>query len=282
VTVEGSAGNRRKPQVVQLADVPFLIREGEETYRKSAERYLTSHQLADFRKSPALYFKKKQGLIEDEDRPAYLVGRAAHALILEGQDEFERSFSFGGPINPKTKTYFGPTSKAYTEWAAAQGKPVLTDAQLQLVKNMAAGVRAHSGASALLRSGQPESVARAHYCGVPSQIRVDWFSAQAGIIDMKSCDDLTWFEADARRFGYAYQLAFYCAVLAAITGKTFPVHLIAIEKKEPFRCGVWLLSDQTLAYCQRENEGAIARLSACQQNCAWPTGYEETRVFDSI
>ena len=60
------------------------------------------------------------------------------------------------------------------------------------------------------------------------------------------------------------------------------MNLIAVEKKEPFRCGVWLLDASALAYAQKENEAAIERLKACQAANSWPTGYEERRVFDSI
>ena len=68
----------------------------------------------------------------------------------------------------------------------------------------------------LLEYGEPEGVVRADYCGMPCQIRMDWFEPHHGIVDLKTCDDLTWFEADARRYGYAHQLAFYRAVLAQV------------------------------------------------------------------
>lgn len=70
-------------------DVHFLLREPSEEYLAKSREHLTSHRLGDFRKSPALYRKKKLGLVADEDRPAYLVGRAVHTLVLEGRDRFE-------------------------------------------------------------------------------------------------------------------------------------------------------------------------------------------------
>jgi len=54
----------------QTADSP-LIRESFEVYQQNAKRNLTSHQLADYRRCPLLYRKKKLGLIEEEDRPAF-------------------------------------------------------------------------------------------------------------------------------------------------------------------------------------------------------------------
>ena len=221
-------------------------------------------------------------MFQDEDRPAYALGRAAHVLILEGRERLNQEYAFGGPINARTGKLYGVNTQAYAEWAAAQGKPVLTDDQLSLIVSLAGGIRSHAMATALLSEGVAESVVRADYCGVPCQTRMDWFSRSAGIVDLKTCDDLTRFEADARRFGHAYQLAFYRAVLAVVSGTVQPVHLIAVEKREPFRCGVWRVSEQSLDYCQKENEAAIERLKSCAATGHWPTCYEEVRVFDSF
>ena len=85
-----------------------------------------------FRRCPQLFRRKRTGLIPDEDRPAYLVGRAAHTAILEGRDAFQDSFAVGGPINPKTGQPYGVSTKTWTEWAEAQGKPVLTPAHTRV------------------------------------------------------------------------------------------------------------------------------------------------------
>jgi hypothetical protein len=265
----------------------FLIRETDVQYREKAKDHLTSHQLADFRKCPLLYHRKKLGLIEDEDRPAYLLGRAVHAWVLEGSDAFAERFALGGPINPRTRKPYGPSTQAWADWATAQGKPVLTDEQFELVKAIGVSVGAHEGACRLLAQGVAEGVARAEYCGVPCQARMDWFHPDQGIVDLKTCDDLTWFESDAKRFGYAHQMAFYRAFLARTDGRGHAgawrqVHIVAVEKKQPFRCGVWVMSEQVLSYCQRENEAAIERLKECEKSGVWPSGYEERRVFDSL
>lgn len=102
------------------------------------------------------------------------------------------------------------------------------------------------------------------------------------IYNLKTCDDLTWFEADARRFGYIGQLAFYRAILRMRLGRNVPIHIIAVEKREPYRTGVWRISDESLDLGEQENAAAIARLIACRQNGVWPTGYEEIRILDNI
>lgn len=258
---------------------PFIVHETEEAYRAGRKENLSSHALADFRRCPALYWKKREGIIQDHDRPAYFVGRAAHKLILEGRTKFEATYVTGGPVNPKTQKPFGKDTKAFEEWAKAQGKPCISDEDLEVIGAMYIAVKQHAGAQKLLARGVAEGVARTVYKNRKSQIRLDWFDSDAGIVDLKTCDDLDWFEADAQRYEYAHQMAFYRAVLEIVTGRRFPVHLIAVEKREPMRVGVWQASEATLNAAQSENEQAIARLLECERRCEFPTGFEETRVF---
>jgi hypothetical protein len=266
----------------QSPSLSFVIHESADEYHAKAKHYLSSHQLADFRKCPQLYYRKRNQPPVQDESPAYLVGRAAHVLILEGLDRFREDFAVGGPINPRTGQPFGPGTKAWAEWSDRVGKPVLSASQFEIVERMRESVATHDAAVNLLLDGIAEGVVRAEYCGIPCQVRVDWLEPAQGIVDLKTCDDLTWFEADSRRYGYAHQLAFYRAVLSQVLGTYAPVHLIAVEKKEPHRCGVWRLSDEVLILAQKENEQAIDRLHACLANDSWPTGYEEPRIFDFI
>ncbi len=262
-------------------DLSVLGVESAEQYHRQAESYLSSHQLIDFMRCPWLYRKKNLGLIEDKDSQAYVLGRAAHTRILEGRDIYERDYALGGPINPATGKPYGNTTKKFAAWRAEQGRPVLSHDQVELIEQMASGVSMNDEAIDLLLYGRAEGVVRAPYCQVPSQIRIDWVHPHRGIVDFKTCDDLTWFESDARRYGYHHQMAFYQAVLAQVLdGLMAPVHLVVVEKREPLRCGVWRISDETLLRAQRENEAAIRRLLSCRQNDHWPTGYEEPRLLD--
>jgi len=267
--------NRREKSVAR-----HFTRETEAEYRAHAKTHLTSHALADFRKCPLLYRQKQLGIIPDIDSQAYLVGRAAHTLILEGRERYKTEYAIGGPINPKTGQPFGANTKAFAEWAAQQNKDVLTCEQAALVEAMVASVRGHDLARELLAEGIAEGVIRTKYCGRPCQARLDFFNPQRGIVDLKTCDDLTWFEPDARRFGYAHQMAFYRALVQHVTNAHVPVHIIAVEKKPPYRCGVWLVSEQTLDAAQRENLAYIAKLSECEAQDTWPTGYETCRILE--
>ena len=268
-----------------IENLDVLIDEPFDVYLDKAREHLTSHQLKEFRDDPFLYFKRKHGLIPEEpDRPAFMVGRGAHTLILEGRKSFENGYAVGGPINKKTGEVYGSRTKAFAEWAEAQGKPVLTDEQATLIEELNASVRSHSRASELLADGVAEGVVRADYRDIPSQIRLDWLNPEQGIVDLKTCDTLTFFEVSARSYGYIHQMAFYRAVLGQVVGNLadIPVHIIAVEKQEPYRCGVWRLAPDVLKHAQKENEQAMERLKQCERTGAWPTGYEEVRAFDYL
>lgn len=262
----------------------FLIREPAEVYHAKSREHLSSHALADFRRCPLLYRRKQLGLIPDTDRPAYQIGRAAHTLILEGRERFDAEYAIGGPINEKTGKCFGSATKAFAEWAERQGKPVITEEQAILIEQMAAAVRGHNRASKLLANGIAEGVIRTRHLDLPCQGRLDWLTTtdSPALVDLKTCDSLDWFEGEARLFGYVHQLAFYRSLLWQQTGALLPVHLIAVEKKEPFRCGIWLVGQDVLAIAQQDNEQAMTRLRRCQQTDHWPTGYEEPRVLDHL
>lgn len=269
----------KPPPAVTLT---WLFQEPARIYHAKAKQFLSSHQLGHFRTSPYLYWRYKAGLIPDKDADYFLMGRAAHTLILEGSEVFAREYAVGGPINEKTGKPFGKETKAYQEWAIQAGKPVLTDSEVELANNLRDGVFRNPLAKELLAQGVAEGVVRATYCDEACQIRPDWVNPIRGMVDLKTCANLTFFESDARKYQYIHQMAFYRAVIAAHTGLVLPVHIIAVEKQEPFRCGVWRVGDDVLAIAQQTNQEAIARLHQCRERDEWPTGYEDARTLDYI
>jgi hypothetical protein len=258
----------------------WLIAESADYYHKQAKENLSSHQLIDFSNCPLLYFKKLTGLIKDRDSLCYSFGRAAHTLILEGWETFENEYAVGGPVNPKTGKPFGSNTKAFAVWAAEIGKPVISSDELVTLELMLNQVLNHPVAPSLITGGFAEGVCRAEYCGLPSQIRMDYFNPGEGIIDLKTCDSLDKFEFDARRYGYISQLAFYRAVLKEASGIEADVHIVAAEKREPFRVGVWKISDISLNEAQRENEQHIEELKNCIETDLWPTRFEDVRILE--
>ena len=272
-----------------MDSLPIFAEIPADEYHRAAKdgKFLSSHLLGDFRKSPLLYKKKMNGEIEPAETAALAVGRAVHTLVLEGRSKFDEEFSVSdGPVNPKTGEPFGKNTKAYREWAAAQTKDVVGGPDFAFISKIRESVWAHPVARELLDAGVPERTVRANYCGEPCQIRMDWFRADYGgrpsICDLKTCETLDYFEGDARRFGYPQQMAFYREVLRKATEGDISAdcYLIAVEKREPMRCGVWKLTDGILDSCALENERAIAELLKCRRENVWPTRTEELRILD--
>lgn len=278
---------RPKPTVTAEGKIDLarmLIREPADVYHARRGECLTSHRLAEFRSCPLLFRRKELGLVPDRDSHAFLVGRAAHTLILEGRERYEAEYTVGGPINPKTGQPYGSNTKAFAEWAEKRGKPVLADADAATVEQMASSVRQHMFARELLAEGVAEGVVRGRMRGVLCQARFDWINPKdgRGIVDLKTADSLDSFEWHVEAFKYLHQLAFYRSLFEQASGFVLPVHIIAVEKREPFRCGVWQIAPRCLDAAQAENDRAIEELIRCREIGRWPTGFESLRLYDRL
>lgn len=258
-----------------------ILYESAEFYHEQSKsgKYMSSHLLADFRRSPLLYHKTILGQIDEKPSSAYSLGTAAHKLILEGPQAFNAEYLVSdGPINPKTGEAYGKTSKAYLEWFAQQDRLVLSPEDFGLIAKMYDGVKQHPIAEKLLHNGEPEGVLRADIEGVPCQIRMDWFGP-AGLVDLKTCAELRYFEHDIKRFGYVAQLAFYRAVIKAVLGIDVPVHILAVEKCEPYAAAVWQVSPNSLDEAHEINVAALRFFKECLVTNSWPTGWEHLKVI---
>jgi hypothetical protein len=259
----------------------YLAREPYGRYAEKRETHISSHQLAVFRRSPAVYLANKGKYVESN---AYAFGRAAHTLILEGEISLRREYAIGGPVNPKTGRIYGSDTKAYAEWIAEQGRPAISQEQLDTLMAMNDSVRKHKTASGILCAGMAEGVIRCDIAGMPCQGRFDWVANDpgVGIADLKTCADLDEFERDCRRYEYVHQLAFYRMLMREVSGYTAPCYVIAVEKAAPYRCGVWIIYEPLLDQAERENLAALARLRQCLTTGHFPTGFEELRVYDRL
>jgi len=130
-----------------LLDIPS------EEYHKATKdvEYISSHRLSIFRRCPLEYHKHITGEIPEGDTTTFRQGRMAHTLVLEGAEKFSEEYLVAsGPVNPKTDAPFGPTSKAYLDWAAAQAKPIVSPDEFAVFGKMSTAVRAHDKAKELL------------------------------------------------------------------------------------------------------------------------------------
>lgn len=274
----GSRGSSKKA----LKDLDFLVRESEDEYQTRAESHLTSAELAEFRRNPCLYRKKKLGLAVDQNRSAFLFDQAAHVLILRGRDRFEREFAVSGAVDEFLDEPQVADVTTTEEQAGAQTRPVLTSEDAALLDELVESVWSHRLAVELLSRGMVNGVIRATYRTMAGQARLDWMNPSRGLIELKLCDHLEWFPGEARAFGYLHELAFARALILAATGIAVPATFVAVEKRQPHRTGVFNASEKVLGEAQRENEEAMERLARCRATERWPTGYEEQRTIDYL
>jgi len=266
-------------------NLEWITHEPENVYhaRSKSGEVLSSHMLADFRNSPLLYRKKISGMIIEAPNPAYALGSATHKLILEGKEAFNAEYLVAeGPINEKTGKPFGPTSQKYQAWAEMQEKTIVSPEDFGKIMEMYLGVSANQEAKKLLAHGEAEGVVRTELNGIPVQIRMDWFNPEMGLVDLKTTAELRYFEADCKRYGYVPQMAFYREAIRKVTGITVPVTIIAVEKVEPYACGVWQITPNALDDAERVNDAAMLRMKNCIETNVWPTGYEAVRIIDTF
>lgn len=257
----------------------FIWEDSEVYHSKSADN-LSSHQLTDYIKSPIGYWYRRQK--ERVDLPAFALGRAVHQYVLEGADVFHTNYITGGPINDKTGLPYGKQTKKYADWLAEQesaGKQGISDDDYQIVKTCQEQISAHQIASGLLAEGWPEAVVRTDYCATRCQIRIDWFNPNSGLVDLKTCRNIERFEYDFRDFLYANQLAFYREVFNAHFGDRPKCWIIAAEVNEPYRVGVYQISDGTLGEAAKQNESFIPKYLESKRTGVYPTNYESLRVI---
>lgn len=243
---------------------------------------MSAGMLKEFRKCPSHYHLLVTGQGARPDSDAFRLGRAIHTLVLEGEAEFRHAYVIGGPINDRTGKAYSPSSKAYADWLEESGfdkSAVLNSDEAELALRIRNAVLAHPEAARILAQGWPERTVEAKLQGFPCQARIDWLRPDGVAVDLKTTDDITWFENDARRYGYLHQFAFYREVVRAASGNE-PEFLVAVaEKRPPHRIGVWKLPPETLDAYAQQNRQALDNFLRCRESGNWPTGYEKVRSF---
>lgn len=238
--------------------------------------------LKEFRNSPARYFARITGKIPGKECHAFRIGRAVHKLILEGECAYKASFAIGGPFNLRTGRSFGPDTKAFQNWVCENRldpRRVITFSEAYDIACMRESVRRHKGAVELLGNGWPERSVEVEYSGLPCQARLDWLTPDNAIVDVKTTRCMDDFEAEARRYGYLHQFAFYREIAAAAGAENVRMAAVVVEKKAPFRVCVWQFPESVLAPYIAANRETLARLLHCRETGSWPSGFEQGRTF---
>jgi hypothetical protein len=225
-------------------------------------------------RSPAHYSWSRENPYPET--PALRIGKATHALALEGREAFAAAFAVEPKADGRTKE--GKAVKAaFAE--EAEGKTILTASEAELVKGMAGAILAHPLAPALIAGGTTElsMLWDDPATGAPCKGRADLARLADGVIlDLKTTQSAAPgdFARSVLNFGYATQAAAYLAGAAALGADVSDFIILAVEKAPPFAVGVYRLPDAALEIGRRRWAAACALYAQCRESGQWP-GYGE-------
>jgi exodeoxyribonuclease VIII len=200
-----------------------------------------------------------------EPTAAMRLGSLVHCAVLE-PDELLQRYGVCGPRNTKA-------GKEQAERMAADGIEAVTNSDMVLALSMAASVREHPYAAALLADGKAEQSfwwddkATSQRC----KCRPDWYQGNT-IVDLKTCQDASpgAFARACATFGYHTQAAHY---LNGTFADRFV--FIAVEKTYPYAVGVYELDADAMAAGAEQCRIGLQTISDCRAINEWP-GYTTT------
>jgi hypothetical protein len=240
-----------------------------------SEKIVSSHKLIDFLKNQVLFSINENGP-EREETASMAIGSAVHKFVLEGRLAFDAEYMVGGLINPKTGKAYGLDSDKQREYMAQMGKKIVSEELYADILDMAKNIKAHKLASLLLTDHIAEGVIRGEINGVKCQVRPDALNIY-GMTDLKTCDDLDFFEYDIKNYRYDLGSSFYNYVIGEATGILIPTYIVAVEKIKSHRVGVWEVSETTLAKHRFIIDLILEEMQTARETGIYKTNFEEIK-----
>lgn len=212
-------------------------------------------------KSPAKY---RHRLDNPEHRDVFDIGSAAHRLVLGVGAEIRRVEA------PDWRTKAAQEAKAE---ARAAGEVPLLAKDHDTVLAMAAKIKEHRTAMALLSNGRPEVSAYADHerTGVRMRGRFDWLNEDM-LVDYKTAAtaEPRRFGQAAAQFGYDMQGAWYLDLARANDLDPRGFVFIVQEKEPPYEVACIQLDPEAVDAARNLNEHALERFRDCTESGIWP------------
>jgi hypothetical protein len=202
--------------------------------------------------------------------PAMELGTAAHRLVLGTGPELHEV---------KADNWRGNAAKDAADTARALGKIPLLSRDLGTVQDMAAELRKHKLASALLREGRGEAELSGFWTegGTWRRCRWDWLPDwRALALDYKTCADASpgGFAKAIGNFGYHIQAEWYSDGYKALLGERPEFAFIAQEKEPPYLVGVYQVDAEARRIARDAIDRALRLYRQCTETGQWP-GYPD-------
>lgn len=196
----------------------------------------------------------------DFDTTGRLIGRAVHALVLEGREDY---VIWDGDRR----------GKAWQEFRDQHAvRDILRASEADTVRAMAAAVAAHPRAVEAL-TGQREASRTWERGGRRCKGRLDVLG-DGFVTDLKTCGPLSVLGRTAWSSGYVHQLAWYRHGAGVERA-----YIVGVEAKAPHDVGVWEVDRGALDVAGREIDAALARLAECEAADMWPGAMPDVGVM---
>jgi hypothetical protein len=213
---------------------------------------------------------------EDDDKAAYVLGRAAHHLVC-AEVGFADRFIVRPDKAPDGRDWHG-SNKSCLKWMAEakrSGKSVLTPADVESIKGMAFELGVNSMMRAGILTGLVERSMfwRDPETGIWLKARPDVVSTSSGdYADLKTTISVLY--RDTQRaideYGYNQQGALILDGARALDLEATSFSLVWVEKKRPHCVRVQTLIDEDLARGAKQNRVSINTFHACWLAKNWP------------
>src|SRR5574337_375757 len=215
-----------------------------------------------------------KALIEEEDTPSMLLGRAVHKSVLEGDEAFFAEYMKAPKVDKRTK-------EGKAEWASFQAKHgglnLLTAEDYNKVLAVNEAVYSHPFAAKLLAENVTEQtilwldkdtglLCKARPDAVPDE-------GKMSLIDLKTTSDASFegFTRSIAKYGYARQAAFYTDGYRQATGANIDSFwFIAVETEAPYRTEVYYLDSDFIAWGREKYKALLAIEKKCAGQKSYP------------
>ena len=246
-------------------------RDSNEFYHSQKE-YISSSALKTIYKKSVFHYLNE----EFKTSSALTVGTAFHTIVLEA-DQFDDEFIVQPKFDRRTKAG-KEQAKLFEAEMIAQNKMILPRPDYDMIIEMRKQIGNCPTAVDLIKAGEPEvSFYVEDFMGLKVRVRPDSIGEDY-IIDLKSCQDASprAFKRDVWKFSWHVQAAFYMDVLGMDK-----FYFIASEKKVPFACQVYQLSDEMIYQGRKGYKEAIEQWKKYLETGEAPM-YHHPSIVDGI
>lgn len=243
-----------------------------------------------FTRSPAHYFDTSYlnpDCAEQEDKEAFILGRASHHLLL-GEDDFSSLFVTLPEEAPDGRAWNG-NNNSCKAWLADQkkaGRTVLTPDQIEQIRGMARALSRHDLIGAGILNGKIEQtlVWKDKETGVWLKSRPDAIPSDSGdTADLKTTRHFGWdLDNSAAKLRYDIQGALVKWGLKEVLGINLQsFSLVFVESKRPHCVDVLTFHGEDLEQAEKDLRVALRVFARCVETGDWfgPSGSQNDARF---